>query len=403
MIDLLKDLIQKNERKIVFVVIDGLGGLPLKGRTELETASKPNLDNLARVSACGLHLPVSPGITPGSGPGHLSLFGYDPVKWQIGRGVLEALGLGFELSDKDIAIRANYAILKEGVITDRRAGRLPTEESAKITEFLQDNIKEIEGVKVFFRQGIEHRFTIVLRFSEELPEGSDMIPDTDPQKEGKEPLPVSALSPEAERTARILRSLLEKIHSLLKDRKANYALLRGVSKVPKIPSFRELYGLKPLCIAGYPMYRGLARLLGMAVLDLKGDIAEEIEGLEKTYPEDEYDFFFVHIKKVDSLGEDGDFDGKVKKIEEFDRYLPRILVLRPDVLVITGDHSTPSLLKSHSWHPVPVLINSPYVLGGLTSSFSERECAKGELGLFQTVHLMSLVLANALRLKRFGA
>lgn len=403
MIDVLKPLIQKNERKIIFVVLDGLGGLPVNGRTELEAAFKPNLDKLAKNSACGLHIPVLPGITPGSGPGHLSLFGYDPLKWQIGRGVLEALGLGFELTDKDIAIRANYAIFKDGVISDRRAGRIPTEESSRITEYLQENIKEIDGVKVFFRQGMEHRFVIVLRFSEELVEGSDMIGDTDPQKEGKEPLPVIALSSEAEKAAGILRRLLEKAHSLLKDRKANYVLLRGVSMVPKIPSFGGLYGLRPLCIATYPMYRGFARLIGMDVLNINGDIGEEIDSLEKVYHSGEYDFFFVHIKKIDSMGEDGNFDGKVKKIEEFDSYLPRILDLKPHVLVITGDHSTPSLLKSHSWHPVPVLINSPYVLGGLVTGFSERECAKGELGIFQTTHLMTLVLANSLKLKKFGA
>jgi len=403
MTDLLKPLIQKNEKKIIFVVLDGLGGLPVNGRTELEVAHKPNLDKLAKTSACGLHIPVLPGITPGSGPGHLSLFGYDPLRWQIGRGVLEALGLGLELTDKDIAIRANYATLKEGVITDRRAGRIPTEESSRITEYLQENIREIEDVKVFFRQGMEHRFSIVLRFPQNLPEGSDMIQDTDPQKEGKEPLPVRALSPQAEKVADILKRLLERIHSLIKDKKANYVLLRGVSMVPRIPSFGEIYGLRPLCIAAYPMYRGLARLLGMELLDIKGDISEEIDSLERTFPGNTYDFFFVHIKKVDSMGEDGNFDGKVKKIEEFDSYLPRILALKPDVLVITGDHSTPSLLKSHSWHPVPVLINSPYVLGGLVTGFSERECARGELGIFQTTHLMTLVLANSLRLKKFGA
>lgn len=400
--DLIKSLIQKNERKIVFFVLDGLGGLPMNGRTELDTARKPNLDNLARVSACGLHMPVLPGITPGSGPGHLSLFGYDPIKYQIGRGVLESLGLGVELTKKDIAIRANYATLKDGLIVDRRAGRIPTSESAKLTEYLSENIKEIDGVQIIFKPGMEHRFAIVLRFPKALKEGADSIMDTDPQKEGKEPLPVRAQRQEAERVAGIIEKLLSKIILLLMEQqKANYVLLRGISMVPDIPDFGSTYGLRPLCIATYPMYRGLAKLIGMDVLDVKGDIPEEISALKDHY--DKYDFFFVHIKKVDSYGEDGNFEAKTRKIEEFDAYVPEILGLKPDVLVITGDHSTPSLLKSHSWHPVPVLLYSPYVLGGLSSAFTERECAKGELGIFSTVYLMSLVLANSLRLKKFGA
>ncbi|MFN3740436.1 MAG: 2,3-bisphosphoglycerate-independent phosphoglycerate mutase [Thermodesulfovibrionales bacterium] len=400
--DLIKSLIQKNERKIVFVVLDGLGGLPVNGKTELDAARKPNLDNLARISACGLHVPVFPGITPGSGPGHLGLFGYEPLRYQIGRGVLESLGLGLELTKRDIAIRANYATLKKGIIVDRRAGRIPTSESAKLTGYLSENIKEIEGVEIIFKPGMEHRFAIVLRFPEVLKEGADSIMDTDPQKEGREPLPVRAQRPEAEGVAVVIEKLLNKMIPLLREQeKANYVLLRGISMVPDIPDFGSIYGLRPLCIATYPMYRGLARLIGMDIVDIKGDIPEEIETLKEHY--DKYDFFFVHIKKVDSYGEDGNFEGKVKKIEEFDNVLSEILNLKPDVLVITGDHSTPSLLKSHSWHPVPVLLYSSYVLGGLSSAFTERECAKGELGIFPTVYLMSLVLANSLRLKKFGA
>lgn len=400
--NLIKSLIQKNERKIVFVVLDGLGGLPINGKTELDTARKPNLDNLARGSACGLHMPVLPGITPGSGPGHLSLFGYDPIKYQIGRGVLESLGLGVELTKNDIAIRANYSTIKDGIIVDRRAGRIPTSESARLTEYLSENIKEIDGVQIIFKPGMEHRFAIVLRFPETLRSGSDNIGDTDPQKEGREPLPLRAQRPEAEGVARIIEKLLNKTIPLLREKeKANYVLLRGISMVPDIPDFGTTYGLRSLCIATYPMYRGLARLIGMDIVDVKGDILEEIETLKEHY--DKYDFFFVHIKKVDSYGEDGNFEGKVKKIEEFDKALPEILRLKPDVLVITGDHCTPSLLRSHSWHPVPVLLYSPYVLGGLSSAFTERECARGELGIFPTVYLMSLVLANSLRLKKFGA
>jgi 2,3-bisphosphoglycerate-independent phosphoglycerate mutase len=399
---LIKDLIQKNNTKIVLVVLDGLGGLPINGKTELDMANKPNLDALATKSACGLHIPVGMGITPGSGPGHLSLFGYDPIEWQIGRGVLEALGLGIELKQTDIAIRVNYATIENGIVKDRRAGRIPTDKSRKITERLQERIKKINNVEVIFGPGMEHRFATVLRFPEPLPEGSASIKDTDPQKEGKMPLPITPETQQAKKVAKIVDKLTSNILNLIKNEpKANFVLLRGFSQVPDIPHFEEVYGLKPLCIAIYPMYRGLARLIGMEAPALKGDIREEIDLLKKNYGD--YDFFFLHVKKIDSYAEDGNFKGKALKIGEFDSALPEILNLNLDVLIITGDHSTPSILKSHSWHPVPVLLNSPYVLGGTCKAFSERECLKGELGIFPTVNLIPLALANAGRLKKFGA
>lgn len=399
---LIKDLIQKNNTKIFLVVLDGLGGLPLNGKTELDTALKPNLDALAARSACGLHIPVATGITPGSGPGHLSLFGYDPVEWQIGRGVLEALGLGIELRKTDVAIRINYATIENGVIKDRRAGRIPTDESRKITERLQEKIKTIDDVETIFSPGMEHRFAAVLRFPEPLPQGAASIKDTDPQTTGKPPAPVTPETPQAETVARVIEKLITRITDIIKhEPAANFILLRGFSQAPDIPHFEEAYGLKPLCIAVYPMYRGLAKLIGMEAPALKGDVHEEIEFLKKNY--NDYDFFFLHVKKIDSYGEDGNFKGKVSKIEEFDKILPGITDLNPDVLIITGDHSTPSVMKSHSWHPVPVLLKSPYVLGDTCKAFSERECLKGELGIFPTVNLMPLALANAGRLKKFGA
>ena len=399
---LIKDLVQKNKTKIVLIVLDGLGGLPVNGETELGTAKTPNLDALSQTSACGLHLPVSLGITPGSGPGHLALFGYDPIEWQIGRGVLEALGLGVELGKTDIAIRINYATVENGIIKDRRAGRPPTDQSREITNMLQEKIPSIDDVKIIFAPGMEHRFAAVLRFPEPLPAGAAAIRDTDPQKEGKSPLPVTPDTPAAERVARVAEKLIEKISDVIKDQpKANYILLRGFSQVPAIPGFEETYGMKPLCIAVYPMYRGLARLIGMEAPAMKGDLREEIDFLKKNY--DFYDFFFMHVKKVDSYGEDGNFEGKADKIGEFDTFLPEILDLKPDVLIITGDHSTPALMKGHSWHPVPVLLHSPFVLGRTCNTFSERECLRGELGIFHTTHLMPLALANAGRLKKFGA
>jgi len=399
---LIRSLIQKNETKIVLVVLDGIGGLPIKGKTELEVAHIPNLDTLARESACGCHIPVAYGVTPGSGPGHLGLFGYDPIEYQIGRGILEALGLGLEIRKTDVAIRCNYATIKDGVIIDRRAGRIPTEKNRDITAKLQRAINRIDRTEVIFASGMEHRFAVVIRFPEALTPDASMVSDTDPQKEGMKPLPPRPLSRDAEVVSRIAERLISECQEILRNEdKANYILMRGFSVTPDIADFHEVFGLRALAIATYPMYRGIARLVGMDTPPIEGTAEDEVRFLKDRY--NGYDFFFLHLKKIDSYGEDGNFEGKVKEIEEFDKLLPEILKLKPDVLIITGDHSTPSLLKSHSWHPVPVLLKSPYVLGGLCSAFTERECIKGELGIFPTINLMPLALANSLRLKKFGA
>lgn len=399
---ILKGLVQKNSTKIVLVVLDGLGGLPVDGKTELEAAHTPNLDALAQAGACGLHVPVAYGITPGSGPGHLSLFGYDPVEFQIGRGILEALGLGMEVKKTDICLRCNYATIENGVIKDRRAGRIPTEQSRKITEKLGSTIKQIDDAEILFAPGMEHRFAVIFRFPEPLAPDADSVNDTDPQKEGNAALPPVASSEDAERVSKVAEKFIATVSAVLKEEKvANYVLLRGFSGMPNIPSFDEVYGLNAVAVANYPMYGGLAKLVGMHTPHVVGGVQEEIDYLKANYSS--HDFFFVHVKKVDSYGEDGNFEGKCARIEEFDALLPQILSLSPDVLIITGDHSTPALLRGHSWHPVPVLIKSPYVLGGLCSGFSERECTKGELGIFPTVNLMPLALANAGRLKKFGA
>ncbi len=401
--NLIKPLIQKNATKIVLIVLDGIGGLPdASGRTELEAAGTPNLDALARESACGLHVPVAYGITPGSGPGHLGIFGYNPLECQIGRGILEALGLGLEVRKTDVAVRCNYATIKDGIITDRRAGRIPTEQSRKLTEELQKEIKKIDDVELIFAPGMEHRFAVVMRFTDPLEHDTAMLSDTDPQKEGKAPLSPAALSKNAERVSKIAEKLISKAHEILKnEEKANFILTRGFSNMPHIPTFQEAFGLNALAVATYPMYRGLAQLVGMDTPALEGSVEDEIKFLRQKY--NEYDFFFLHVKKVDSYGEDGNFKGKAERISEFDQLLPQVLELKPDVLIITGDHSTPALMKGHSWHPVPVLLKSPYVLGGICNAFSERECVRGELGIFPAVNLMPLALAHAGRLKKFGA
>lgn len=398
----IKNLIQKNSSKIVLVVLDGLGGVPVNGKTELEAADTPNLDALAKESACGLHTPVDTGITPGSGPGHFALFGYDPVECQIGRGILEALGLRLEVRNTDVSVRCNYATIKDGLIIDRRAGRIPTEQSRKLTEKLQAEIKTIDEAELIFAPGMEHRFAVMLRFPAPLDPDSGAVDDTDPQLEGKAPLCATPLSKNAERVSRVAEKLIAAAHELLKDEKqANYILMRGFSVKPDLPTFQEAFGLKALAIATYPMYGGLAKLVGMDTPSVSGTVADEIDFLKKHY--NDYDFFFLHVKKVDSYGEDGNFTEKAARISEFDELLPLILDLKPEVLIITGDHSTPAMMKSHSWHPVPVLLKSPYVLGGLCNAFGERECHKGELGLFRTVKLMPLALAHARRLKKFGA
>ncbi len=398
----IRSLIQKNKTKIILIVLDGVGGLPINGKTELEYAYTPNLDKLAQVSACGLHMPVDYGITPGSGPGHLGLFGYNPIEFQIGRGVLEALGLGVELKKTDLAARCNYATINNGVITDRRAGRIPTEKSQKLTEMLQMQIPGIDAAKVILSPGKEHRFAAILRFPEQLKPDADLIADTDPQKEGLPPLYPTPLSESADAISKIADKFITSVHEILKNEdKANFILMRGFAAKPDIPPFEDAFGLKALAIAAYPMYRGLSRLIEMDAPAFDGTVADEIEFMKEKY--NEYDFFFLHVKKVDSFGEDGNFEGKAGEIEAFDRLLPGILELKPDVLIITGDHSTPALMKGHSWHPVPVILNSPYVLGGTSASYTERECLKGELGIFHTYNLLPLALANSLRLKKYGA
>lgn len=404
---IVKDLLQPNGSKIILCVLDGLGGLPVNGKTELEAASTPYLDELARKGACGLHVPVAPGITPGSGPSHLGLFGYDPLKYEIGRGVLEALGLGLELSQNDLAIRGNFATVRHDgdkpIVVDRRAGRISSEENRRIAKEIRKKVKSIDRVKISITSGMEHRFVIVLTFPEPLLAGSDDISDTDPQKEGLSPLRPFARRREADRVAGVVDSLIDKINQVIKaESAANHILLRGVSAYPKLPPFSEVYGLKAAAVAVYPMYRGVARLVGLKDLQVKdGTIESEIETLRKHF--DEFDFFYFHIKKTDSYGEDGNFDGKVKVIEEFDRYIPDIIGLKPDVLVVTGDHSTPAIMRSHSWHPVPFLLYSATNRGSYLSGFSERECLKGELGIFRAVEAMPHILSHARRLQKFGA
>lgn len=399
--EIIQSLIVKNDSKIVLIVADGLGGLPreIDGKTELEVAAKPNLDSLAARSICGATVPISPGITPGSGPSHLALFGYDPVKYQIGRGVLEALGLGMEMTPQDLAARANFATMdREGRITDRRAGRIPTERNMELCRKLQQAIPGIDDVEVIIRHGKEHRFVVLFR-GEGLAGG---LPDTDPQKEGLKPIMPSALFDDMARTVRVVNEFMARANQVLKDDSpANTVLLRGFAKHPDIPSLAERFGLRAAAIAVYPMYKGLAKLVGMTELETGQTVEDEFETLSLYYRD--FDFFYLHVKKTDSFGEDGNFNAKVQVISELDGCLPAVLRLQPEVIVVTADHSTPSKLRGHSWHPNPFLLHSAYVLPDGVDEFTERNCARGGLGIFPAVEAMPLMLAHALRLAKFGA
>ncbi|MFC1988238.1 2,3-bisphosphoglycerate-independent phosphoglycerate mutase [Chloroflexota bacterium] len=397
--DLIKSISIQSPGRIVLLVIDGLGGMPdpKTGKTEMETAKTPNLDKLAVESICGLSDPIGPGITPGSAPGHLALFGYDPVNCNIGRGVLETVGIDFDIRPEDVATRGNFCTVDDnGLLTDRRAGRISTEKSAELCRLLDGQV--IDGVEILVRPVREYRFIAVFRGEGLSPDASD----SDPQQVGVAPLSVIGLNPKAKRIADIANKFVAQAETILAGHHpANMILLRGFSKKPDFPSMGEIYKLKPAVIASYPMYRGLASLVGMDVLETGSDIKDEFEALKKNFSD--YDFFFMHIKGADAAGEDGDFNRKVAVFEEIDRWLPQLAAIKPDVIVITGDHSTPAMLMGHSWHPVPVMIHSQWCRPDKVSQFSESACISGGLGRIPATQIMPLAMANALKLNKFGA
>ena len=400
---LISKLVQKTDSKIVLIVMDGLGGIrtPDQPRTELERANIPNLNLLAKNSVCGRIMPVSFGITPGSGPAHFSLFGNNPADHsiQIGRGVLEALGLDMKLKPGDVATRCNFASMDtKGLLTDRRAGRIPTEECERLCELLSKKIKRIEDVQVIIKAGEQYRFVVVFR-------GKKLhgnINDTDPQVTGARAFTAKANDTASRRMAKIADKFIAESNKILKNEpKANTLLMRGFSVLPHVPSVNDRFQLTSACIASYPLYRGVASVVGMDILATGMEISDEFQTLRKNWSK--YDFFFLHVKKTDSYGEDGNSEGKVKIIEEVDRLIPSLLELKPDVLMITGDHSTPPPMKSHSWHPVPFLLHSKVCGIDDAQAFNESECTKGQLSNFPSYHIMELALANAGKLKKFGA
>ena len=400
MIDLeqVHDCYISTESKIVLLVVDGLGGLPHPdtGRSELETADTPNLDAMARESACGLTTPVLPGVAPGSGPGHLSLFGYDPLKYIIGRGALEALGIDVELKPGDVAARGNFCTVDpDGNLSDRRAGRIPSHLSAPLCERL-DGI-ELDGVQVDVFPVQDYRFVLRLR-GEGL---SEMISETDPQINGVPALEVRPLEPSAGKTADLVNQFVAKAAQLLsEEERGNMVLLRGWAQMPSLPPMGDVYRLNPAGIAAYPMYRGLATVANMRIIPTGHSFGDEVGTLEESY--DSHDFFFIHYKPADAAGEDGDFGAKVKTLEDLDPYIPQIRALNPDVFMVAGDHSTPAIMAAHSWHPVPFMLHSQLTRGEGIPGFDERNCATGSIGRIPATNVMLLAMAHAGKLTKYG-
>jgi 2,3-bisphosphoglycerate-independent phosphoglycerate mutase len=402
---LYSELTLKTKAKLALLVLDGVGDLATREQgyvTPLEAASTPNLDSLSRDSAQGRMLPVAPGITPGSGPGHVGLFGYDPLEFQVGRGVIEALGLGLDLKAGDVAARANFCTLDgKGIVTDRRAGRIETEVCEKLCAMLAAKVKKVGDAQVIIKPGKGHRFVVLFR-------GSGLegpLTDADPHREGlavPESKPVDPKSVKAKKAAKLVAEFYKAALPIIKNEKpANGFLLRGIAHQPEIPTFEQRYGLRAACIAVYPMYKGLAQLVGMTKLEGPQTIKEQFERYLAEY--DNYDYFFIHYKYTDMYGEDGNFAAKKKAIEEFDAALPIFLNKQPDVLAITGDHSTPCIVKGHSWHPQPVLLSSALSGSDKLQRFTETGANGGSLGVFEAKYLMRLMQANAKMFDKFGA
>ena len=406
--NLIQQLSVKTNSRIFHLVIDGLGGLPHPdtGLTELEAAKTPNLDKLAEEAAQGLSLPIGHGITPGSGPAHLSLFGYDPIKNMVGRGILDIMGAGYDLIEGDVAARINFCTIDgDDVITDRRAGRIGDDVGKRLCEMMDSKIS-IDGYEVRVVHTKEYRGGIILR--DENKELRGQIKDTDPQKVGLKPLKAEAMNSESEKAAELFNDIVAQAKEILKDEeKANMILLRGVDDYKPLPSFQDQYKLNPLCIAVYPMYKGVAKLCGMTLEDLPGtaSLADQFDRLEHVWKdkESEFDYIFFHVKKTDSAGEDGNFEKKVHILEELDELIPVLRAINPEVIVVTGDHSTPSLMSGHSWHPLPTLIHSQFCRKDATKAYGESHAIMGSLGQIPATALMPLAMANAGKLLKFGA
>lgn len=402
-LELLSRLAQPNTTKIVLLVLDGVGDLatPAQPHTALQKARTPHLDALAARSSLGRIVPVATGITPGSGPGHLALFGYDPrePQFDIGRGILEALGLGLALRPGDVAARGNFATAAAtGELTDRRAGRIPTAECVRVCEKINSALESITDATVRVVPGEAHRFVLLLS-GEGLEAALD---DTDPQQLGVPPLAARETAPGGARAAALVRRAVALMEGAIADEpKANRVLLRGFSQLPHLPQLPALYKMRCGAFAGYPLYRGVASACGMEVVPCGKRIGEILDRVAERWQD--FDLFFLHVKQTDQAGEDGNLDAKAAAIEEVDALLPRLLALAPDVVAVTGDHSTPAPMAAHSFHPVPLLLASPLAFVDETTAFDEQQAIRGHLGTFASRELMGLLLAHAGRLEKFGA
>lgn len=405
--------------KVVLLILDGVGDVITRDqpRTPLDRAVTPNLDALAARSALGRIVPVAQGVTPGSGPGHLALFGYDPAapETDIGRGVLEALGVGMDVGRGDVLARGNFATADAaGELTDRRAGRPSNDENRRLVAKMQESLdgeglggEEQEGVEARLHAGEGHRFVLRLR-GDGL---SAELRDTDPQATGVPPKPPAADGDSPSREARRTVGLVQRVvaameRALADEEKANRALLRGFSSLPHLAPMNELYRLRCGAFAGYPLYRGVASVCGMDVVECGKGMGEVVDAVARHW--EDFDYFFLHLKKPDMAGEDGDADAKARAIEAADAEIPRLMGLGsgghgPAALAITGDHSTPAPMAAHSWHPVPLLLHSRNCFVDEARRFTELEAIRGHVGTIPSMHLMGLLLANAGRLAKYGA
>lgn len=407
--ELYSRLARPSDGRMLLLVLDGLGDVRTAAQPEtaLERARTPNLDELARRSSLGRTLPVAYGVTPGSGPGHLALFGYDPLSPEadIGRGALEAMGMGIDVAPGDVVARGNFATADAaGNLTDRRAGRIPTAEGLRLCAAINAHLAtapSVPGLTAQVFPGEGYRFVLRLRG----PGLSADLEDTDPQLLGVPPLPPKASGSSAglmvERLAKILPTIGA---ALIREPRANRFLLRGFASLPHLPSLDTLYGLDAECFAGYPLYRGVSKAVGMTVADCGKSVAETFSAAAAGFGA--RDFTFVHVKGTDQAGEDGNLAAKAAVIEEVDRELPKLLAaldVEKDVIAITGDHSTPAPMKAHSWHPVPVLLAAPHAFADGLPRFTEATTIHGHLGTFPAMNLLGLMLAHAGRLEKFGA
>lgn len=403
------------------MIIDGMGDRPLKElgyKTPLEAAITPNMDKMAENGICGIMDPIKPGIRPGSDTSHISILGYDPYEVYTGRGPFEAAGVGVDVLPGDIAFRCNFSTADEdGIIIDRRAGRIRegTEELARSI----NGINIDQDVEVIFKESTGHRAVLVLRGNGL----SDQVSDADPKHEGKAPKMVVAIdgSQEANKTANILNKIVKKSYEVLKNHPlnlkridagkppANIIIPRGAGAVPNVQPFGEKYGLKPVCIAETGLIKGIAKIAGMELVDIKGATGgidtnlENIKnGIIETASKD-YDFMLINVDGADEAGHDGQMDEKIKFIEKVDVVIGELMRIEDIYFILTADHSTPISTMDHTGDPVPIVICGPEVRVDDVKNFNERSVTKGGLCRIRGNNIMDILMDLMNLSTKFGA